>query len=138
MHKATIRSNGYDFTFYDADVCNPDDAIWAGDYNPYNVRLWLIHDHGFVVAVSWASNLQDALDEAADSGKLDSFQVDEADAADYGGDIYNCDSLAYLGNAGEPFDIEALGYIEFAAPPLSLAALFSGVHVDALSERGPA
>lgn len=124
-----IRAGGFEFTLSDSDVVNPDDAIWAGDYNPHNVRLWLVHDHGFTVGVAWASCLQDALDALADGDKLDSFLVTEADAADYGGDIYDCESLSYLGNASEPFDIEALGCVEIAPPVLSLERLLSGPSV---------
>lgn len=119
----TVRWQNLEFRFEDADVCNPDDAIYAGDCNPHNVRLWLLHDVGFTLAVVWASSLQDALDAAVDEGKLDRFQVTEDDAADYGGDIYNSESLDYLGNANEPFDIESLGYVAFNPPELSLTKL---------------
>lgn len=120
------RFNGIGLSFTDADVCNPDDAIWAGDYNPYNKRLWLLHDHGYTLCVVWADSLQDALDEAVDCDKLDRYLVVPEQASDYDcDDIYNCESLSYLGNASEPFDLESLGYVEFAPPKLSLAALFN-------------
>lgn len=109
--------------FSDADVVNPGDFIPAGDYNPHKVRPWLLHDHGFTLAVVFADCLQDALDIAADAGKLDRFQVDESEMADYGPDE---DGLAHLGNAGEPFDIEALGALELPNPPFSFVALFNG------------
>ena len=35
------------------------------------------------------------------------------------------DGLAFLGNAGEPFDIEGLDAIELPNPPFSFAALFN-------------
>lgn len=108
--------------FTDADVVNRDDFIPAGDSNPHKVRPWLIHDAGFTVAIVFASCEQDALDEAADAGKLDGFQVTESDMADYGPD---CDGLAFLGNAGEPFDIQTLDMIELPNPPFSFAALFA-------------
>ena len=127
-----IIANNFEWTFSDSDVVNPDDAIWAGDYNPHNKRLWLLHDHGFTICVVWADNLQDAIDEAVDHDKLDRYLVTEKEAADYGGDIYNCDSLSYLGNAGEPFDIESLGYVEFLPPKMSLTAL-CGESVKAVS-----
>ena len=122
-----------EFSFTDDDVCNPDDAIYAGDYNPHNVRLWLLHDHGFTVCVVWASSLQDALDEAVDCDKMDRFLVTEENKADYDcEDIYDCESLTYLGNASEPFDIESLGYVEIAPPKLSLSALFGNKPIQAL------
>lgn len=39
---------------------------------------------------------------------------------------------AFLGNASEPFDIESLGYVEFAPPEFSICKLF-GESVDPLS-----
>lgn len=71
-----------------------------------------------------AESLQDALDIAVGNDKLDHYLVTQEQAEDYGGDIYNCDSLAYLGNASEPFDIETLGYVEFPLPKRSLTALY--------------
>jgi hypothetical protein len=109
-------------TFTDADVVNKDGFIPAGEYNPHNVRPFLIHDHGFTVAVVFADCLQDALDEAVDAGKLDSFQVSETDLADYGPDQ---DGIARLGNASEPFDIQALDVVELPNPPFSFVALFN-------------
>lgn len=67
--------------FTDADVVNLDEYIPAGDYNPHNVRPWLLHDHGVVICVVFAQNLQDALDEAVDHGKLDAYQIDPRDEA---------------------------------------------------------
>jgi len=113
-----------EITFSDADVLNPEDYIPAGAYNTHRVRPWLLHDHGFVVAVVFADCLQDALDEAADNGKLDGFQVEENDLADYG---QNEDGISRLGNAGEPFDIEALDVVELPNPPFSFVALFEAM-----------
>ncbi len=72
-----------DIRFTDADVINADAYIPKGDYNPSNVRPFLLHDHGFVLAVVFADCLQDALDIAADAGKLDRYRVADADRADY-------------------------------------------------------
>ena len=108
--------------FSDDDVVNKDDFIPAGEYNPHNVRPWLLHDHGFTVAVVFADCLQDALDIAADENKLDGFQVDEKDMADYGPDE---DGICRLGNAGEPFDIQTLDAIELPNPPFSFVALIN-------------
>ena len=70
----------------------------------------------------FADCLQDALDIAVDAGKLDSFKVSEDDLADYGPDE---DGISRLGNAGEPFDIEALGVEELPTPPFNFVALFN-------------
>ena len=110
--------------FTDADVVNKDDFIPVGEYNPHNVRPFLLHDHGFVLAVIFASSLQDALDTAVDEGKLDGCQVSEDDLADYGPDE---DGIARLGNASEPFDIEALDVVELPNPSFSFVALFNAM-----------
>jgi len=121
--KHKIRVQNFEFSFEDSDIVNPDDFIADGDYNPHNIRLWLIHDHGFTVGCAFASNLQDAFNELVDGDKLDSFQIGESDYANY--DI-NSDSptCAFLGNASEPFDIEALGCVEILSPPMSIVGLF--------------
>jgi hypothetical protein len=132
MPKVILQN--YEFSFTDDDVCNLDDAIYADDYNPHNKRLWLLHDHGFTICVVWANSLQDALDEAVDCNKMDRFLVTEEQTSDYDcKDIYNCESLTYLGNASEPFDIESLGYVEIAPPKFSLSALFGDKPIQALS-----
>jgi hypothetical protein len=69
--------------FTDADVVNKDDFIPQGEYNPHKVGPILLHDAGFILAVVFAESLQDALDIAADAGKLQAFEVDDEDMADY-------------------------------------------------------
>lgn len=132
--------NGISFT--DEDVVNKDDYIPAGEYNPYLVRPWLFHDHGFTLAVVFASNLQDALDELADSGKIDHLQLDpndpeerstygqEADSEDGDGPgwDWNPEVVSFLGNADEPFDIEGVSHIQMEIPKFSFAALYSAMH----------
>ena len=109
--------------FTDFDVVNIDDFIPDGESHPHNVRPWLIHDHGFTLAVVFASNLQDAFDEAADAGKLDTFLVDESDYEEYG---VNTDepTCSFLGNEGRPFDIDGLAVAELRNPPASFFALY--------------
>ena len=68
--------------FSDADVVNPDEAPWFTGCA--NHRPWLMHEHGFAVAVVFAETLQDALDVAANEGKLDGFKVGEESLAEYG------------------------------------------------------
>jgi len=117
---ATITLNNFDFQFSDSDVVNPDDYIPKGEYNPHNVRPWLLHHEGLSLAIVFAECLQDALDEAADAGKLDRFQVAEEDMGDYGDDE---EGITRLGNASEPFDIESVGVLELPNPPFSFCAL---------------
>lgn len=116
--------------FSDADVVNKDEFVPAGESTPPNVRPFLLHDYGFVICIAFASSLQDALDVAADEGKLDSFQVSEDDLADYGEDE---EGIARLGNAGEAFDIQALDTVELPNPAWSFVALFNAM--QSRSER---
>jgi len=106
-----------EITFSDNDVVNPGDFIPAGEYNPHNVRPFLLHDHGFCLCIVFANCLRDALDIAADAGKLDRFAAD-ADEQDR-------EDLAYLGNASEPFDIESLDWVELPNPRFSFVALLN-------------
>ena len=118
---AKFNVNGYDMQFSDTDVVNPLDFVPAGETNYRNSRPWLLHDQGFTLAVVFASCEQDAVDEAVDAGKLNRFMIAEGDMADYGDEG---EGIAYLGNAGEPFDIESLGIIELPNPAYSFAAMF--------------
>lgn len=122
MAQATFRYLNYDFTFSDSDVVDYREWIPKGEYNPHNVRPFLLHDHGFTLAVVFASCLQDAIDAAVDAGKLDRFKLTEEDLKDYEEDD---DRIAYLGNAGEPFDIESLDVVELPNPPASFVACFN-------------
>ena len=116
-----LQAKFNEITFTDTDVVNPSDFIAKGDFNPHNVRPFLIHDGGFVVAVVFADSLQDALDAAVDAGKLDGFQVSEENLAEYGPEE---EGITRLGNASEPFDIQTLDAVELPNPPWSFVALF--------------
>jgi hypothetical protein len=120
--QAKLTVNNFDFTFSDNDVVNPSDYIPAGEYNPHNVRPFLFHDHGFTVAVAFADCMQDALDVAADEGKLDRFQVPQNELTAMTEE--ERERLSFLGNASEAFDIEGLDVLELANPSFSFAALF--------------
>ena len=60
------KSHG-DITLDDKDIlCN--DVILPQEFNPHNVRLWIIgHEFGAIVSL-FASCEQDALDEMLDKG----------------------------------------------------------------------
>ena len=120
--KITYRN--CEFQFSDTDIANPDDFIPDGEYNPHNVRPWLLHDHGFPIAVVFADCLQDAIDIAVNEDKLDRFLINPEDYGDYDVETDN-PTCAFLGNAGEPFDIDTLGYVELRNPPHSISALFN-------------
>jgi hypothetical protein len=130
---AIIKLQYGELTFTDADVVNPLDWIPAGESNPYNVRPWLFHDHGFAVGVVFADCLQDALDELADSGKIDHLGVSQEELADYGAtEEEQEERLTRLGDASEPFDIESLAIIEIQNPKASWCAQFMADEGDAV------
>lgn len=111
-----------EITFTDADIVNIGNWIPAGESNPHSVVPYLFHDHGFVVAVVFASNLSNALDIAADADKLDRYLIADKDLESYGPDAAG---ISYLGNANEPFDIESLHDLELPNPPRSFVAQFN-------------
>lgn len=77
------------------------DVTMPGDFNPHNVRLWVIgNEYGPVCAV-WASNEQEALDEMLDQGYEHFLVADE----DFDEDLDKQNFYTYLGNAGEPCDL---------------------------------
>ena len=117
--KCTYRN----ITFEDNDVVELDDWIPANEYNPHNVRPWLLHDHGFTLCIVFASSLQDALDIAVDNNKLDSFRIEAEDYEDYNIESDN-PTCSFLGNAGEPFDIDCISYLELPNPKRSFCAQF--------------
>ncbi len=118
-----VRIQNCELSFSDEDVVNSSEIIPQGESNPHSVRPWLFHDHGFALAVVFADCLHDALDIAADANKLDRYAIDKADYEDYGVET-DSPSCSFLGNAGEPFDIDALGYVELKTPPFSFVALW--------------
>ncbi len=129
-----MHATANEIKFTDADVVNPDDFIPAGEFNPHNVRPWLLHDHGFVLAVVFADCLGDAIDEAVDAGKMELYFVDlkdksdDADWHDYGDTIQEAlddESLSFLGNDGVCCDIETLSVVELTNPPFSFMALYN-------------
>lgn len=118
----TITINGHEFRFSDKDIANPDDMVTVGSYNPYKIHPFILHEVGYVQAIVFAENLQDALDEAVDSNLLDRYQIAPTEMNDYAcsaheaGFNYECSDcgsgIANLGNASEPFDIENCEVIE--------------------------
>jgi hypothetical protein len=72
------------------------DVVLPQEFNPHNVRLWIIgHEFGAICAV-WASCEQDAFDEMLNAG-YEHFLVENPEE-----DLEYC----YLGNAGEPCNLD--------------------------------
>lgn len=90
----TVELSGYNI------LCN-EDPVLPGDYHPYNMRLWVIgNEHGGIVAL-WATNEQDALDNAVDLNMLDNMMVSPVDFENIS--EAEKEDLIYLGNASEPY-----------------------------------
>ena len=70
------------------------DVILPWEYNPHNVRPWVVSSLYGVCGVVWASHEQDALDALCDEGLSNAFLVDE-----------ETESTCGLGNASEPHDL---------------------------------
>lgn len=66
-------------------------------YNPHSVKAWIIGNEFGWLCMVWASNEQEAFDEAVDANMLDSMLAENQD--------YDDESLAALGNASELFDL---------------------------------
>jgi hypothetical protein len=87
-------------------IANAEDYIPTGEYNPHNVRPWLIGNEYGVLAIAYAEHEQDAMDVAADNDTLGGLALDE----DYVQELYADgediaeEAIIRLGNAGEPFD----------------------------------
>ena len=116
-------------SFDGSDVVNISDWIPSGESNPHCVRPFLLHDHGFTLAVVFADCLRDAIDEAFDAGKLDCFKVEDCDFCDYPNEDED-GRLSYLGNFGIACDIESLEAIELDNPKLSFAALYKASQAE--------
>lgn len=134
-----------DVQFTDADVVNPDD--YFANVGCGNNKPWLVHDHGFTLAVVFAENEQDALDIAADNDKLDGFLLNpeeksvrdaymapaDVQSSDYGSDANggwrwrDDKGVSFLGNCGHPFDIESVSVVELPNPKFSFATLFDAL-----------
>ena len=100
--------NGISYSM--SDFVNPDDlGIWK--------HCYAILDHGFLLAIVFADCESDALDEAFDHGKLDSFIVSADEMDDYGPEG---DGISYLGNEGIECDIQALDIVELPMPKMIL------------------
>lgn len=92
------------FTIDGKDILLNDPQLpW--EYNPHRIKLWLIGDETGPLACVWASGASDALDALVDADRGDNILIDEEDMDDYKNDQGEYD-VAYLGNAGEPGDLE--------------------------------
>jgi len=106
------------------------DVIFDGEFNPHNVRLWVISNEFGHVAAVWARHKADALDTAVDADLMNSFAIDEADADE---------DTTRLGNASEPFDLAYCGIRHLPQSEMSVGLLMAfaearGAAVDTLDD----
>jgi hypothetical protein len=98
------------------------------------VKLFAIHNEYECLALVFARNEQDAFDDAADDGKLDSMKLAELTITsnEYGEETgENGCQVVRLGNASEAFDMNNVGIVEIPMPKFSLAGLLFAQAVDA-------
>jgi len=104
-------------------IWTDNDVVNLDDYH-YAKVVYIIHDHSVCVCVVLANCLHEAFDIAADAGKLERYAVtlpsEEFPDTEYGEN----ESIARLGNCGEPFDIGDLRVVELPMPKMSLRKLF--------------
>jgi hypothetical protein len=112
-------------------------VILKGDYNPHNVGLWLIHNEFGAVAMVWASNEGDALDEAVDADLMQGFAVEGEVVFDEAEQDYTVDgtSVTLLGNAGEPFDLTYCGCrrVDMSSLPTEVVQAFRYAEAEGCS-----
>ena len=112
----------------DAKRVLANDVIFAGEFNPHNVGLFVIWNRDTPIAAVWASCEGDALDEAVDAGLLDAVACDgevrfnEEDQADE--DLVGV-AVTRLGNAGEPFYLDEVGCSRLQQADMSLGLLLA-------------
>lgn len=71
------------------------DVIFPGEFNPHDVRLWVIGNEFGALGAVWASEC-DAFDVLCDEGLSAGLMIDEPD---------DDEEFVRLGNAGEPHDL---------------------------------
>jgi hypothetical protein len=127
-----IRLNVGTVTIDDSMVVESSDFIPYGEYNPHNVRPWIIgHEHG-AFCVVFASDAQTAIDIAIDAGKMDFLRVSDEDYAAMSEEEQN--ECLTGGNAGEPFDQSYLWMEDIHNPRFSFCALLAASQLARAAE----
>ena len=111
---AVIKYKNFEFTINESDILLKEDY-----FSGYCSTLWVAHDHGFVIGAVVSNSENDALDELADEGLLDSFLYEEEEGED---EKNVWERLNFLGNDGKPYDIEGLETFSLSLPPPSMEA----------------
>lgn len=80
------------------------DVTFPWEFNPHNVRPWLITTEIGVLGLVWGSCEGDALDTLIDEDLGNSLILSEEDVEEWHADGRE-DEIYYAGNAGEPVDL---------------------------------
>ena len=103
MQKIVLKAkDGYDIEVaIDRVACN--NVIFPWEFNPHNVRLWVIcNEYGPMGAV-WADNEGDAIDELVDNDLAGGILLDDEYLTTLTDD--EREDVAHIGNAGEAADL---------------------------------
>jgi hypothetical protein len=103
MFKIKIGNNKIEVEDKDCFVSN---VIFPWEYNPNNVKPFLVHECDFHSAIVWAEEAN-VLDFLADEYWMNRYLIEEKDLKDYLDEDGN-ETCVRLGNASEPYDIENL------------------------------
>lgn len=123
MAKLTVILNQAEVEIDDNMVVDVQDFIPAGEYNPHNVRPFVLGDEFGVFAIVFASHEQEAIDKAIDSGKMDGMKVSDEDLENASEDElgeYICG-----GNASEYFYQDYLWIATLPNPAMSFITLLA-------------
>lgn len=98
-------------------LCN--NVIFAGEFNPHNVRLWVLGNEYGAMGAVWADCLGDAIDELIDADLAGGILLDEGDCSpeNCGAEMENCEH-GHGGNAGEAYDTDHLWAAEVNFEPV--------------------
>lgn len=92
------------------------DVTFPWEYNPHNVRPWLVVTSIGVLGLVWGSCEGDALDTLIDEDLGDSLILSEEDVKEWCADGRE-DEICYAGNAGEPVDLTEVYICEVILRP---------------------
>tara|TARA_R110000737_G_scaffold80132_3_gene112255 strand:+ start:2385 stop:2744 length:360 start_codon:yes stop_codon:yes gene_type:complete len=90
-----------------------DEGYDVGDYNPHDVRAWLVYTEFGERCIVTGAHEQEALDNAADSGALDIDLMSDEHYQEYSSNGWD-DSYIHLGNDSAAYWCECLGVLECA------------------------
>ncbi len=89
------------------------------------IKLYAVHNEFGPLALVFARSAEDALDDAADTGKLDGYRVSD-DSVRPDDTTIDGAQVTFLGNAGDPFALgDYVNIVHVPMPAFSLAALFA-------------